>query len=80
MKSMNTRPSSLSPAIFKGDACYTGQFATTIFNATQCSCWNIVLTIRNNRAVYTRENKPRLTLAAAYIRRERNHLYEYGLY
>ena len=34
----------------------------------------------NNRAVYTRENKPRLTLAAAYIRRERNHLYEYGLY
>ena len=33
-----------------------------------------------NRAVYTRENKPRLTLAAAYIRRERNHLYEYGLY
>ena len=34
----------------------------------------------NIRAVYTRENKPRLTLAAAYIRRERNHLYEYGLY
>ena len=33
-----------------------------------------------NRAVYTRENKSRLTLAAAYIRRERNHLYEYGLY
>ena len=32
------------------------------------------------RAVYTRENKPLLTLAAAYIRRERNHLYEYGLY
>ena len=31
-----------------------------------------------NRAVYTRENKPRLTLAAAYIRRERKHLYEYG--
>ena len=32
------------------------------------------------RGVYTRE-KPRLTLAAAYIRRERNHLhvYEYGL-
>ena len=36
--------------------------------------------IHDNRAVYTRENKPRLTLAAAYIRRERNHLYEYGLY
>ena len=34
----------------------------------------------DNRAVYTRENKPRLTLAAAYIRRERNDLYEYGLY
>ena len=32
------------------------------------------------RAVYTRENKPWLTLAVAYIRRERNHLYEYGLY
>ena len=32
------------------------------------------------RAVYTKENKPRLTLAAAYIRRKRNHLYEYGLY
>ena len=25
---------------------------------------------KNIRAVYTRENKPRLTLAAAYIRRE----------
>ena len=34
----------------------------------------------HNRAVYTRENKPRLTLAAAYTRRERNHLYEYGLH
>ena len=32
----------------------------------------------NIRAVYTRENKPWLTLAAAYIRRKRNHLYEYG--
>ena len=28
------------------------------------------------RAVYTRENKPRLTLASAYIIRERNYLYE----
>ena len=28
----------------------------------------------------TRENKPRLTIAAAYIRRETNHLYEYSLY
>ena len=33
----------------------------------------------NIRAVYTRENKPRLTLAEAYIIRERNHLYEYKL-
>ena len=33
----------------------------------------------NNRAVYTRENKPRLTLAAAYVSRERNYLYEYKL-
>ena len=32
-----------------------------------------------NRAVYTRENKPRLTLAATYIIRERNYLYEYKL-
>ena len=31
------------------------------------------------RAVYTRENKPRLTLAAAYIIRERNYLYGYKL-
>ena len=35
--------------------------------------------VGNNRAVYTRENKPRLTLAAAYIIRERNYLYEYKL-
>ena len=35
---------------------------------------------REIRAVYTRENKPRLTLAAAYTRRKRNDLYEYGLY
>ena len=31
------------------------------------------------RAVYTRENTPRLTLAAAFIIRERNYLYEYKL-
>ena len=31
------------------------------------------------RAVYTRVNKPRLTLAAAYLSRERNYLYEYKL-
>ena len=35
--------------------------------------------VRNNRAVYTRENKPWLTLAAAYVSRERNYLYEYKL-
>ena len=35
--------------------------------------------VGNNRAVYTRENKPRLTLAAAYIIRERNYFYEYKL-
>ena len=34
----------------------------------------------NNRVVYTRENNPRLTITDAYIRRERNHLDEYGLY
>ena len=31
-------------------------------------------------AVYTRDNKPRLTLAEAYIRGEKNHLYECGLH
>ena len=34
---------------------------------------------RHIRAVYTRVNKPRLTLAAAYLSRERNYLYEYKL-
>ena len=33
----------------------------------------------HNRAVYTRENRPRLTLATAYVSRERNYLYEYKL-
>lgn len=32
------------------------------------------------RLVYTRENKPWLTLAAAYIRREQTHLYGYGIH
>ena len=31
----------------------------------------------NIRAVYTRENKPRLTLATVYKIRKRNYLYEY---
>ena len=35
---------------------------------------------REIRAVYTRDNKPRLTLAKAYIRGEKNHLYECGLH
>ena len=35
--------------------------------------------IKHIRAVYTRENKPQLTLAAAYVSRERNYLYEYKL-
>ena len=46
--------------------------------------WLVVIinewTNRHNRAVYTRENKPRLTPATAYIRGERNHLYECGLH
>ena len=36
--------------------------------------------LEKNLAVYTRENKPRLTLVEAYIRRERNYLYNYGLH
>ena len=39
-----------------------------------------LLKVKTIRAVYMRENKPRPTLAMAYIRRERNHLYKYGLY
>ena len=35
---------------------------------------------RNIRAVHTRENNPRLTIAVAYLRSEGNHLYEYGLH
>ena len=31
-------------------------------------------------AVYTRQNKSRLTRVEAYISCERNHLYEYGLH
>ena len=37
------------------------------------------LRTQHNRAIYARENKPRLTLAAAYVSRERNYLYEYKL-
>ena len=33
----------------------------------------------NIRAVYTRENKPRITQSAAYVSRELSHLYEHGL-
>ena len=35
---------------------------------------------RNIRAVHTRENNPRLTIAVAYLRSEGNHLYEHGLH
>ena len=43
------------------------------------NCLLYAVNLNNIRAVYTRENKPRLTLAAAYIIRERNYLYEYKL-
>ena len=33
-----------------------------------------------NRAVYTRENKPRIRQSAAYLSRELSHLYEHGLH
>ena len=36
--------------------------------------------VSNIRAVYTRENKPRITQSAAYLSRELSHLYEHGLY
>ena len=36
--------------------------------------------LEKNSTVYTRENNPRLTLVEAYIRRERNYLYDYGLH
>ena len=39
----------------------------------------LTVTFADIRAVYTRVNKPRLTLAAAYLSRERNYLYEYKL-
>ena len=34
----------------------------------------------NSRAVYTRENKPRIRQSAANVSRELSHLYEHGLY
>ena len=34
---------------------------------------------RHNRAVYTRENKPRIRQSVAYLSRELSHLYEHGL-
>ena len=46
-------------------------------NVSSFACRGNIL--GNIRAVYTRENKPRLTLAAAYVSRERNYLYEYKL-
>ena len=35
---------------------------------------------RDNEAVCTRENKPRITQSAAYLSRELNHLYDHGLH
>ena len=36
--------------------------------------------IVNNRAVYTRENKPRITQSAAYVSHKLGHLYDHGLH
>ena len=50
-------------------------------NSTKKVVWIVFARpgLRDIRAVYTRENKPRLTLPAAYVSRERNYLYEYKL-
>ena len=37
-------------------------------------CWGVI------RAVYTRENKPRITQSASYVSRELSHLYDNSLY
>ena len=36
--------------------------------------WKRWVPIQNSRAVYNRENRPRITLAAAYIIRDRKYL------
>ena len=36
--------------------------------------------IINSRAIYTRENKPRLSLAAAFVRHKKNYLYWYDFH
>lgn len=41
------------------------------FNPENLKRW---VPIQNSRAVYNRENKPRITLAAAYIIRDRKYL------
>ena len=41
------------------------------FNPENCKRW---VPIQNSRAVYNRENRPRITLAAAYIIRDRKYL------
>ena len=65
---------------------HAGGFLPHLFEAGHTKAWK--LRTKYNicffcspyiRAVYTRKNKPRLTLAAAYISRKRNYLYEYGL-
>ena len=54
-------------------------FSLFLFNGIVIYCVNCFHCVDHFRAVYTRENKPRLTLAAAYIVHERNYLYEYKL-
>ena len=55
----------------------TGEVGVPELSGLFCGCLMLYSDIR---AAYAGENKPWLTLAAAYIRCERNHLYEYGLY
>ena len=54
-------------------------FSLFLFNGIVIYCVNCFHCVDHFRAVYTRENKPRLTLAAAYIVHEMNYLYEYKL-
>ena len=39
-----------------------------------------VKTHTDNRAIYTRENKPQITQSTAYVSRELSHLYDHGLH
>ena len=62
---------------FPGRQCTTGA-CTVKFCAVCQVAWEVYA--RDIRAVYTRENKPRITQSAAYLSRELSHLYEHGLY